>query len=454
MPRQVKFCPIEELAQHFPEATILSKVSIAGIPKGHQILGSEDAALDRTVIVLSEYIEGESLRDQLRLGKTLDATSTFALLLDVATVLAALHNAEANGSGSRIVHGDLKPANVIIASDGKPHLIDFGIMKELIPGRTHSFTVTRSRFTFGYSPPEQLVGQIIPASDIYALGVTAVECLTGKVPEALQDVIKAGKSFALSHDKDLPKSLVKIINKMLSYSAEDRYQNGQELLDALQTAKRGPQTWLKKLTDPVSATGRFLVSVPTCFKDGRVLGLKREMQVYIDPYGPHLRPFTISLQAVARLLGEDPSRCAFEQSVANKAGVLANHECGSIYTTSGVFHVLKNGEIFFAVREEGQPGQSENDPRQSRFHEAILYDRLYKIGRGRPRLVLGAKWQETGNPDRADILQNLRFESPQWEVLKRKYRVANAFIEDSLLEVYLYSDGTLDFYGYHFPLLW
>jgi hypothetical protein len=122
------------------------------------------------VIVVMQYAPGGSLAELLSARTRLDAGETVAVAAPLADALASAHR-------QGIVHGDLKPANILFTSDGEPLLADFG-------------GVTRG--TDGYIAPEVLAGA--PAderSDVYGLGVVCREALGGDVPRELAPVLDA-----------------------------------------------------------------------------------------------------------------------------------------------------------------------------------------------------------------------------------------------------------------------
>jgi tRNA A-37 threonylcarbamoyl transferase component Bud32 len=120
-------------------------------------------------LLIEEFIEGPTLRDAMK-GK-LDPARAYDLFARVAFSLAAVH-------ATGVVHRDIKPDNIILRGGAAPALVDFGIALLSKGGDT------ASGGTPGYMPPEQAKGGRIDArTDLYALGVTAYEVLTGKIPE-------------------------------------------------------------------------------------------------------------------------------------------------------------------------------------------------------------------------------------------------------------------------------
>ena len=192
VPKKALYCPKEELAENLPEVKYFSKLDIPGVAKVIGAYSVEDPNLGRVVVVVSEYVEGETLQTKIRKlepEQGLGVSETFNLLVKLSTSLAKLHSDTRNGVGQRVVHGDLKPANIVLSDSGDPTLIDFGSTKAVTPGHTEQFTMGTSSLhsvSPPYSPLEQYLGNRIPASDIYALGVTAIECLLGRIPQELK----------------------------------------------------------------------------------------------------------------------------------------------------------------------------------------------------------------------------------------------------------------------------
>lgn len=130
-----------------------------------------------TAYYVMDFIDGESLKDRMhRLGHGMSEREALGYIRQVCVALAYVH------SKGRL-HLDIKPGNIMIDRSGHAILIDFGVSKQYDAesGENHS---TLLGFTPGYSSPEQKSGQMkhfSPASDIYSLGATLYNLLTGKV---------------------------------------------------------------------------------------------------------------------------------------------------------------------------------------------------------------------------------------------------------------------------------
>jgi eukaryotic-like serine/threonine-protein kinase len=140
------------------------------------LVGVYDAGSDDDTgapFLVMQLVEGSTLADELRDG---------ALPLDrAATYGAALADALAYVHERGFVHRDIKPANVLIAQDGRVHLADFGIAR--LVDSAHETRTGDVLGTPGYFSPEQVTGEPVgPPTDIYALGIVLIECVTGQRP--------------------------------------------------------------------------------------------------------------------------------------------------------------------------------------------------------------------------------------------------------------------------------
>ena len=152
--------------------------------------------------IVCEYLEGESLRARLQAG-ALPAVTAVGIALQIARGLAAAH---ARG----IVHRDLKPENVFLRSDGGVKLLDFGLAKlqaPATPGASNAVTGVIAG-TAGYMAPEQATGQEVDArADLFALGATLYEMLTGERAFRGASTIETLRVNLTSDPPKLPSSL-------------------------------------------------------------------------------------------------------------------------------------------------------------------------------------------------------------------------------------------------------
>jgi pimeloyl-ACP methyl ester carboxylesterase len=184
-----------------------------------------------------EWLPGRALSHP-SFAKPCDEQSFFDVALPVAEALAAAH-------AGKIVHRDVKPGNVLMTSDGRVKLVDFGLAKlrQGDAGLTEPQTVMG---TAAYMSPEQAMGTDAgPASDVFAFGALAYEMLTGQTP------FGRGSSLATIHAiihepctplsqlrAGLPPSLSDLVGRCLNKDPERRFPNGGQLALALHHAAR------------------------------------------------------------------------------------------------------------------------------------------------------------------------------------------------------------------------
>ena len=184
--------------------------------------------------LVQEFINGEDLCREIQEGKGLSEEKVIALLEDVLEILDFIHK-------HNIIHRDIKPSNLIKRrSDDKIVLIDFGIVKEIVnlsADGMKSSSSTQAVGTEGYMPPEQMAGRPIFGSDIYALGMTAIQALTGVSPDQFQTNPQTGELIWREGTQISPR-LVKILDKMVRLDIGKRYQTANRVLIELKKLKK------------------------------------------------------------------------------------------------------------------------------------------------------------------------------------------------------------------------
>jgi CHASE2 domain-containing sensor protein len=188
---------------------------------------------DGQFYLVQEYIEGRPLGDELTIYHRLEEAQVISLLRDVLEVLNFVHQ-------NNVIHRDIKPSNLVRRQhDGRLVVIDFGAVKEIqthIVQGTAKTQLTVGIATEGYGPSEQLAGKPRFNSDIYALGMTAIQALTGLHPSQMPSHPTTGEVIWRDRANVSP-WLADILDKMVRYHFNQRFQSVQEVLDALdQTA--------------------------------------------------------------------------------------------------------------------------------------------------------------------------------------------------------------------------
>jgi tetratricopeptide (TPR) repeat protein len=169
-----------------------------------------------------ELIDGRSLSNRLASGESLSVDQTAAMGRQIAAALTDLH---AKG----LVHRDVKPGNILLTPDGNAKLCDMGLARSTMRGGT----ITETEMVVGtpaYMAPEQaLAGDLTAASDVYALGLTLFQCLTGEVP--LQEDTAVATLMLRQRSRPpkvrsifagCPKWLDRLIRRMLDPVPEER----------------------------------------------------------------------------------------------------------------------------------------------------------------------------------------------------------------------------------------
>ena len=187
-----------------------------------------------------EYASGESLAERLKKakkeGKTIPILEATQIVLEIASGLAALHT-------QNIIHRDLKPSNILFDGKGVAKLADLGLvqMPEGSSLRSESSSPPSHPGTRGYMSPEQLNpgSYLTPASDIYGLGVTLLEMLTGKL------YLRPG-TRAESLRTDIPPHLDALLEQMLAKQPDIRPRDGTEVarLLAIKPKVQQSQNWV------------------------------------------------------------------------------------------------------------------------------------------------------------------------------------------------------------------
>jgi serine/threonine protein kinase len=205
---------------------------------------------DGAPYVVSELLEGETLRDRLNAGG-LPARKAIAVTVQIAHGLAAAH-------GKGIVHRDLKPENVFLVGDGRAKILDFGLAKlterePAVSGLTALPTTPPDTLpgvvlgTIGYMSPEQVRG--LPAdhrSDIFSFGTILYELLSGQrafrgetSADTMTAILKEDPPDLPSTDRRLPPALARIVDRCLEKAPAARFQSAEDLAFALEALSSG-----------------------------------------------------------------------------------------------------------------------------------------------------------------------------------------------------------------------
>jgi serine/threonine-protein kinase len=222
---------------------------------------------DGLAYIVMEYVQGQTLKDRLAQGRT-DPASVPQVLSFIVMVARALHYVHQRG----ILHGDIKPANLIVTPQGTPKIMDFGVARRRQANRSTSWSLTVENEIWGtpaYLAPELLVAKEIDARvDVFSLGVVAYEWLAGRKPftgGSAEEILKAvvhSRPPPLSELGDFHSELSAAIDQAMARDPAQRFKSADALADALEICQ---ERWFHqdpKGDQPDSADSTQVISFP------------------------------------------------------------------------------------------------------------------------------------------------------------------------------------------------
>jgi serine/threonine protein kinase/CHASE2 domain-containing sensor protein len=222
-------------ARFMREASLLAQLNHRNIATVHDIIEEESQ-----IFIIMEFIEGDRLLDKIKRGP-LPSEEVYQLAMEVAEALAEAHS-------RRIIHRDIKSANIMMNAGGHAKVLDFGLAKRMEPSdlspvdhtQTIAAELTGTRVTFGtpkyMSPEQRLTADVDERSDIFSYGVVLCEMLVGEVPfmgEVVAELLQADPSAWPSPINRLPLPWRPIVKKSLAKDLQQRYQNVADLITDL-----------------------------------------------------------------------------------------------------------------------------------------------------------------------------------------------------------------------------
>src|SRR6266508_2941961 len=236
----------DKLNRFVQEAKAASALNHPNILTIHEI-----GELDGTNYIVTELIDGQTLREHLSRKETLKVNAIMKIGVQVSEALSAAHQAG-------IIHRDIKPENIMLRKDGYAKVLDFGLAKLSEPrpvgvatGSAGSEDATRVQVnttpgvvmgTVSYMSPEQARGTATDArTDIWSLGVVLYEMLAGKVPftgETINHTIVSILEREPLLLENVPAELQRIVRKSMTKDVDMRYQTAHDLLIDLKNLRR------------------------------------------------------------------------------------------------------------------------------------------------------------------------------------------------------------------------
>lgn len=201
--------------------------------------------------IVMEWIPGSDLRTLLNDNGALPVDQAVEYAIQICSAVGTAHRAG-------LVHGDLKPGNILITTDNQVKVTDFGLARALGESSMDEDEVVWG--TPAYFAPEQASGDmVLPATDVYAIGIILYEMVTGRVPfVGIDDQDVARKQLYEAHvpvdqlDPKIPEPLARIVDAAMAKSANERFLTADHLREALILFKQGGLT-LTTHHAPISA---------------------------------------------------------------------------------------------------------------------------------------------------------------------------------------------------------
>jgi serine/threonine-protein kinase len=204
---------------------------------------------DNTFFIVMEYVPGDTLETIIMTRGALDLTQALDYTCQIANAVEHAHK-------QGVIHRDLRPANVFVTEKGLLKVGDFGTSR-FLEIAAHGTTVIGSP---PYMAPEQFEGRAVFASDLYSLGITMYQMLTGVLPYDTPapsdlDRLRRGELVSPPGQKNsaIPPVIDDIVMKALSADVGTRYQRAEELLVALLDARKN--LLRRTPAEPLAAVG-------------------------------------------------------------------------------------------------------------------------------------------------------------------------------------------------------
>ncbi len=274
-----RFVAVKVLKQEFSEnANFVSKFRIeaqaaAGLMHPNIVNVYDVGEENGIYYIVMELVEGITLKKYIEKKARLSYKEAVSIAIQVCMGIEAAHN-------NHIIHRDIKPQNIIISKDGKVKVTDFGIAKAATSNTITSNVMGSVHYT---SPEQARGGYSDEKSDIYSLGITLFEMLTGRVPfngettvaiaiKHIQEELPSPQEFV----GEIPGSVESIVKKCCQKSPDRRYQSMQELIGDLKQSLMNPDGAFVVNNDVETQGGTRMVSA------GELAEIKRKSTVKVQ----------------------------------------------------------------------------------------------------------------------------------------------------------------------------
>jgi len=258
-----RYVAVKVLKQEFSEnANFVSKFRIeaqaaAGLMHPNIVNVYDVGEESGIYYIVMELVEGITLKKYIEKKARISFKEAVSIGIQVCMGIEAAHN-------NHIIHRDIKPQNIIISKDGKVKVTDFGIAKAATSNTITSNVMGSVHYT---SPEQARGGYSDEKSDIYSLGITMFEMLTGRVPfngettvsiaiKHIQEEMPSPKEFV----PEIPASVEGIVLKCCQKSPDRRYQNMQEVIADLKQSLMSPDEAFVVINDPDIEAGTRMIT--------------------------------------------------------------------------------------------------------------------------------------------------------------------------------------------------
>lgn len=248
-----RFVAVKVLKQEFSEnANFVSKFRVeaqaaAGLAHPNIVNVYDVGEENGIYYIVMELVEGITLKKYIEKKARLSVKEAVSIAIQVSMGIEAAHN-------NHIIHRDIKPQNIIISKEGKVKVTDFGIAKAATSNTITSNVMGSVHYT---SPEQARGGYSDEKSDIYSLGVTMFEMLTGRVPfngettvaiaiKHIQEELPSPREYV----SEIPVSVEQIVFKCCQKSPDRRYQTMGQLITDLKRSLMTPDEDFVKMVDP------------------------------------------------------------------------------------------------------------------------------------------------------------------------------------------------------------
>lgn len=258
-----RFVAVKVLKQEFSEnANFVSKFRVeaqaaAGLMHPNIVNVYDVGEENGIYYIVMELVDGITLKKYVEKKARLSYKEAISIAIQVSMGIEAAHN-------NHIIHRDIKPQNIIISKEGKVKVTDFGIAKAATSNTITSNVMGSVHYT---SPEQARGGYSDEKSDIYSLGITLFEMLTGRVPyngettvaiaiKHIQEELPSPREFVA----EIPTSVEQIVFKCCQKSPDRRYQSMAELIQDLKQSLLNPDEDFVKITDPDEEASTRMIS--------------------------------------------------------------------------------------------------------------------------------------------------------------------------------------------------